>query len=289
MRWLIILGTTVVLSAAVLGIWTTRKPLSSAGETWRIPEITLTNLDQAFAVAQPWQRTPAGEVRAGIMPHHTLVSPIIAAWFSGLRDQPAPATVVIIGPDHHNAGVGYATTATTDWQTPDGRVVVNRELVRALTVSGDVTLDSILIHKEHGVYTTIPYIHRVWPNAKVVTIALKGDRRPDRLDRLASNLQRLLKTNDLVIASVDFSHYITAVDALREDEQSLAVVAAGDAEAALRIPVDSPPAISLLLRYVNLRKLQYQQLLHTTSAQFTGQREAHSTTSYLSAYFVAKK
>jgi hypothetical protein len=51
------------------------------------------------------------------------------------------------------------------------------------------------------------------------------------------------------------------------------------------LPVDSPPSISLLLRYAKLRGLSYQELVHTNSAEFLHDLEIPSTTSYLTAYF----
>lgn len=286
MRWFAGLTTMAAIAAIVLGVLTTHgRPRQTAGE-WTVPDITLAALDTAFRLAPQWAVQPNGQVGAGIAPHHSLVSPIIAAWFSALGDQPAPGTIVLIGPDHHNAGAGYITTATTDWRTPDGAVLVDQRVVADLVGSGNAILDPQLIRYEHGVYTAISFTHRVWPRAKVVTLAIKGDLRSDRLDRLANELDLLLGKNDLVLATVDFSHYVTAIDALKDDRASLEVIAHGDAEAALRIPVDSPPAISLVLRYAKLRQLAYQQLVHTTSAQFTGQFDAQSTTSYLSTYFI---
>ncbi len=226
-----------------------------------------------------------GRVSAGIIPHHALVSPIIAGWFAGMSQQTRPTTIVVVGPDHQDRGVGYMTTAVTDWKTPDGALKVNRELVGSLRISGDVVIDPELIRSEHGVYTALPYIHRTWPAARVITIAVKSDDRPDRLARLAQHLDTALQPNDLVLATVDFSHDTAAVDALRADAISLDVIRRGDATAAFSIPVDSPPAISLLLTLAQRRALRFQQIAHTTSAQFTGILDAPSTTSYLSAYF----
>lgn len=286
MRWFVGLTTTAAIAAVVLGVLTTSgRPRQTAGG-WTVPDITLAGLETAFGLAPQWAVQPNGQVGAGIVPHHGLVSPIMAAWFSALGDQPAPGTIVLIGPDHHNAGAGYITTAITDWRTPDGAVQIDQRVVADLVGSGNAILDPQLIRYEHGVYTVIPFAHRVWPKAKIVTLAIKGDLRSDHLDRLANELDLLLGENDLVLATVDFSHYVTAIDALKNDQVSLEVIARGDVEGALRIPVDSPPAISLVLRYAKLRQLTYQQLVHTTSAQFTGQLDAQSTTSYLSAYFV---
>lgn len=76
-----------------------------------------------------------------------------------------------------------------------------------------------------------------------------------------------------------------AAGAWADDQQSLPVIACGDAAAALTIPVDSPPAVSLLLRFAALRRLRYEQLEHANSAEMLGDLTIPSTTSYLTAYF----
>lgn len=288
--WLIAGSAAAVTTAAALRLDRKETALEvRPSVAWRVPDSTVAELGQAFAAAEPWTKTPNGLVAAGIIPHHGLVGSIMAGWVSSLSLQPAPETVVIVGPDHKNAGHGYMTSTLVDWQTPDGIAQVDRELVQGLFDEGLVVNDSELIQAEHGVYTAIPYIHRAWPLATVVTIAIKGDARPDRIAKLAEELDRALGVNDLVVATVDFSHYTTAIDALRADEESLEVIRRGDVDAALRLPVDSPPAISLILEYAKRRSLTYQQIAHTTSAQFTGQLDAQSTTSYLSAYFTAAR
>lgn len=282
-------SAAAVVTAAALGISTTPRDATNNPARWTIPDVSRSDLDFAFDQATRWTVQPNEAVQAGILPHHALVSPIIAGWFIGVDDQAAPSTVVIIGPDHYNRGAGYMTTAAVEWQTPDGIVNVNRQLIDILVDNSDVVIDEQLIKTEHGVYTVLPYVKRKWPKAKVVTIAVKGDARPDRLARLAQRLDENLGANDLVLATVDFSHYTTAIDALRADQESLRVLTRGDADAALTIPVDAPPAISFLLTYTKRRSLSYQQLVHTTSAQFTGQLDTQSTTSYVSAYFTERQ
>ena len=282
-----LISAAAVLTAAALTFNSigARTPVATA--TWTVPDVTHAEITAAFTGAGPWTKAPNGTVRAGIVPHHGLVSPMIAGWFASLQEEQSPATVVIIGPDHENRGAGYLTTARVDWVTPEGLVRVHTELVDDLVETDHVVIDEGLLQSEHGVYTVLPYVRRAWPAARVVTIAVKGDARPDRINRLAQVLVEKLDVHDIVLATVDFSHYTTAIDALAADQESLGVIERGDATAAFSIPVDSPPAISLVLEYAKRRSLTYQQLFHTTSAQFVGQPDVQSVTSYLSAYFVS--
>lgn len=251
-----------------------------------VPDVTLAELDAAFTASSPYVHQAIGPVGAGILPHHELVGPLLAAFFLGLHPDVAPSTIVILGPDHPNIGNNYATTGCLDWQTPYGTVQCDDRLVSGLLQSNLAGQDETLLAREHGVYTIVPYLRRVFPKAKIVQIALKGDQRPDRLEELAKYFNTNLGPNDLVLASVDFSHYKNLVSAWQDDDLSLRVIRDLDPDAALNIPVDSPPAISLLLRYVRLRNLKEQQLLAMNSAEFTNELSLPSTTSYLNAYFV---
>lgn len=242
-------------------------------------------VNDAFVKAVSYVKAPKGRVAAGILPHHTLVAPLIAAFFRGLEGSNPPDTVVIVGPDHGNAGSAYVTTAQNAWATPDGVVQPNREFIRTLVARGVAAYDEDLIRREPGVSAIIPFLAHQFPGAKVVPLAMRGDLRADRIEKLADALAGLLGSDDLLIASVDFSHYKNVEGARTDDGQSLSAIAAGDADAALDIPVDSPPSVSLVLRFSARRGLTYQQLVSTNSAEFLHDPTVTSTTSYLTAYF----
>ncbi len=274
-----------------------------------VPDTSSWAVNDAFVKAVPYVSTPAGRVAAGILPHHTLVGLLIAAFFRGLEGQGPPSTIVILGPDHGNIGNAYVTTARFSWSTPDGIVRSNQAYIRTFVERGVAAHDDGLIRREHGVSAVIPYIAHQFPDASVVPLAIRGDLRPDKLEQLADALVETLGPDDLLVASVDFSHYKDVEGARTDDGRSIPVVASGDADAvlsfltgdvmvleeggaersrdadaALDIPVDSPPAISLLLRYAKRRGLSYQQLVSTNSAEFLHDPAITSTTSYLTAY-----
>ena len=242
-------------------------------------------VDDAYSRGASMVRTPSGTVLAGIMPHHSLVAPLMAAFFSGLSRQTPPSTVVIIGPDHERRGQGYIVTTRHGWSTSYGTINANVEVVDQLVSSGLALIDDSTVGSEHGVYTVLPFIARQFPKARVVQLVVRADLRPDRLDEVATMLDHIIGPHDLVIASVDFSHYKNAAGAWSDDAVTLPVIGRMDADAALAIPVDSPPSISLLLRYAKLRGLSYQQLVHTNSAEYLHEMTLGSTTSYLTAYY----
>lgn len=282
------IGVLLVLSTLGVVLESRRTAAANGSDqgTFTVAGISRRQLDEAYQQSQTLVRQPKGTVRAGILPHHLLVAPLFAAFFSGLPEQSAPSTVVVIGPDHGNIGRGYVSTTRHSWQTPDGIVVkTNTDIVDALVRDDTAVVDDHLLEVEHGVYAALPFVKRQFPNALVVQLALRGDLRPDRLEALARRLNELLGPHDLVLASVDLSHYKTAAGAWSDDAVTLSAIRNGDPDDALRIPVDSPPAISLLLRFARMNGLTLQELAHTNSAEFLHDLRIASTTSYLTAYF----
>ncbi len=277
-------GAGAVAAAMVCGMVLFRGTGSTATVV-PVPKTSSWAVNEAFEQAVSFTTEPRGHVVAGIVPHHTLVAPLIAAFFSGLGPSHRPSTVVVVGPDHENQGIGYVTTTEDSWSTPDGTLSADRRIIQALVDRRVAAYDNALIRGEPGVSAVLPYLKHRFPDASVVPLAIRGDLRSDRLDQLADALDELLGPDDLVIASVDLSHYKDAAGAWSDDALSLPVIERMDAEAALTIPVDSPPSISLLLRYVDLRGLSYQELVHTNSAEFLHDLTMQSTTSYLTAYF----
>lgn len=277
-------GGLAVVAVLIGGVVLFRSSGNSASVV-PVPDASSWAVNEAYGTAAPYTFPPNGKVAAGIVPHHTLVAPLIAAFFSGLDASHRPSTVVIIGPDHGNLGTAYVTTANDSWDTPDGTVSADQSTIQALVDRGVAAYDDGLIRNELGVYAILPYLKHQLPDASIVPLAIRADLRSDKLDTLADTLAKLLGPDDLVIASVDFSHYKDVVGAWSDDAVSLPVIRRLDADAALAIPVDSPPSISLLLRYAKLRGLSYQELVHTNSAEFLHDLTLQSTTSYLTAYF----
>ncbi len=286
-----IVQTTLVILAVsgIVGLGSFRRLIphrtGNPSGVFVVQETSAAAVQEAFERSASFLKPANGRVRAGILPHHTLVAPLLAAFFSGIAEQTPPETVVILGPDHGNLGRDYVTTTKHSWQMPDGTLAVNSELVDALVSAGLASVDDQVLRGEHGVFAVLPYLKRVFPDAKIVQLAIRADLRPDKLRLLAIELRNRLEPNDLVVASVDFSHYKDATGAWTDDAVSLPVIRKIDVEAAFGIPVDSPPAIYLLLQYARLQDLKYQELVHMNSAEFLHDLTLPSATSYLTAYF----
>lgn len=283
---LILLFSLAVVAVIAAAVW----PVPSRPSDRRlvIRETSQQDIIQAEHDGQQFAVRATSPVLAGILPHHMLVSPLVEAFFLGLPATPVPRRVVVIGPDHENRGQADLTTTTRSWSSVAGEIETDAEFSRRLVQNTSVVVDDALAEREHGVNDVLPFIHRRWPTTRVVTITLKYASTPSELQSLAAFLSQNLGARDLLLASVDFSHYKNSEMAQADDVKSLAAIRAIDPIAAMTIPVDSPPAISVLLRYVQANKLKLQELVHTNSAEYLNDPTLQSTTSYLTAYFTGK-
>lgn len=250
-----------------------------------IPGIDRAMVDDAFQRAGPYAASIDGPAGAGLLPHHLLAAPLMA----GLLEravQPSVGRVVILGPDHAASARGPFVTTLASWQTPDGRLSNDRALIAQLMQRGLLAVDEGRIDSEHSVAFPLPFLARVAPRTTVTVIVVRPDARTQDVRALAIALDELLGPNDVVLGSVDFSHYRDAVGAWQDDERTLRAVRAMDAEAVLDAPTDSPPTLSLVMHYAARRHLHLRELAHTNSAELLGDLTLSSTTSYLTAAFV---
>jgi AmmeMemoRadiSam system protein B len=147
---------------------------------------------------------------AGVVPHAGWqYSGIVAAKvFGSIRARRQPATFVIIGAVHRWAGINgvYAKGA---WATPLGPVLIDERLAaRILEGSRGLTVEDVRCHSdEHSIEVELPMLKHLFPEARVVPIAVNPDERAVPLGR---EIGRVLKAEDqgaVVIGSSDLTHY----------------------------------------------------------------------------------
>ncbi|MFH1171444.1 MAG: AmmeMemoRadiSam system protein B, partial [bacterium] len=210
---------------------------------------------------------------------------LIVSLVQTLRDA-TPATIVIIGPDHQNAGSSSTTTTTSDWASHGVRHRMNRNITDALISSADVRASDAVIRSEHSVLIPMAFLAEQFPRAQFVLLALRSGFDQSVIHTLAEQLNTLLDPDDLVIASVDFSHYQTLGEAEKEDAVSLRILESGNIEAINNIAADSPASLAVAMRFAQLRDAGHLRIIqHANSATILGNPSLASTTSYMTGVF----
>lgn len=287
-RWKFVSLVLVGLFFATLPFWDGGGRRSHEAQTSPVLDaLPRAEIESAFAnIPVPKKKMPVAS--AAIVPHHLTARSFLAELVQQLSDT-RPATIVIVGPDHQNAGASLVTATADDWQSGGVRYAVNRTVVEQLRSSGLLTTNNTVIRQEHSVLVPMAFFAHRYPTAQFVLLAIRSGFDRALLRSLAGELTALLGPNDLVIASVDFSHYQSLAQAEQEDQQSLELLQAGDSDALERISADSPASLSLAMRFAQIRNsARLTVLRHGNSAQILGDPALQSTTSYFTAIFSAQ-
>jgi len=214
-----------------------------------------------------------------VLPHHLMASPIIAKGIS-LLTNPSTNTIIVLSPNHANTGKCDIISSKNKWDTPSGRVSVDEGLLNIFLKSGFVCLDDKALSVEHGIAGLLPFIKHYLPKAKIVPLALKKDISPELLTNF---IQQLISFSGdtVVIASIDFSHGLSQLEAAQRDKITESLVSTTNLSELLRLSseyLDSPASLVSVLSLIQSRGQKPNILTRTDSSAFSN--NSREVTSY---------
>jgi len=234
------------------------------------------------SVSEITMDSPGDVPRVIILPHHLTASPLIAQGISLLSSKP-PATIIILSPNHADSGQCPIVTSYRGWDTPSGRITVNKEILKGFNKSGLVCVDDDSLSIEHGLAGLLPFVKYYLPDTKIVPFILKKDIDPLLINNFTQYLTTL--SNKIVLlASVDFSHGLSQPEAIKRDAVTGQFIRAFNYPELLRLSseyVDSPVSLVIALKHLESLGAQPSFLAHTDSSLFN-----HSTTEVTSYFLI---
>ena len=225
------------------------------------------------------------KIYGGIVPHHLFALKDISNFFLNLKDRNIN-TIVIVGPNHEEKGRGDILVSQYDYKTPWGLVNPDMSKVDILIKSGFVYEDEEIFKTEHSISSLVSYIKFYLPETNIVPIIVKSKAKDKDLDKLSGLLDRILGENDVVLASVDFSHYLNRFGAQFHDDKSISAIANFNFDTLKKIEVDSPNSLRVLLKYLERRgAMKMSHYKNTNSALYSSFLDYENVTSYLFSFF----
>jgi AmmeMemoRadiSam system protein B len=150
---------------------------------------------------------------------------VAAAAFACLQAAHTIERVVLIGPAHYVHLKGIAVPTVAAFETPLGRVRLDREALVAIGDLPSVTQSDAAHAPEHSLEVEVPFLQTLLKGFTVVPL-LVGDMMPEDV---ADVLQRLWGGPEtLVLVSSDLSHYYEYDTARRLDAATAAAIERGD-------------------------------------------------------------
>jgi len=181
------------------------------------------------------------EVLGAILPHagYMYSGEIAAHGYAAYFGSGLKKLVIVLGPNHHGLGASISIYPGGEWETPLGKIPVNKDFIDKLSkFDGYLALDDLGHRYEHSLEVHIPflqYVHSIGNiEFEIVPIAMLLQTSNGVME-LGNALVEVLGEYDLrdifIVASTDFTHYESAESAKRKDEKAFEAIMNMDAMA----------------------------------------------------------
>ncbi len=169
------------------------------------------------------------EIVALVVPHAGYVysGPVAAHAYKELANDGVFDTAVILGPNHTGYGSPVSLWADEDWETPLGKVRVDRELAHDL-LAGVIEVDETAHIYEHSIEVQLPWLQYLYGEVKIVPIAMMAQ--DLETAREVGKAISGCGNNIIIIASTDFTHYEPHPVATEKDHSMIAAIVNLDEE-----------------------------------------------------------
>lgn len=229
------------------------------------------------------------EISGGVVPHHFLAKDLIDKFFKNLYfySKEKPETIILLSPDHYKAGSVLGNFFITLFPETQEfhQLKVDTSLIRKLSQTHQIVFHNSSIERDHGITNLLPFIKKYFPKSKIVPFLLPLSIDQKRAETFCKFLNHFSSRKTVVIASVDFSHYLPSEVARFHDVKSKRVLVNFEKEEFENIEVDSWQSLFIVRCFSHLRNKEFPVIIgHKTSDDFLG-KKSENTTSYLSVIF----
>lgn len=225
---------------------------------------------------------------SGIVPHHLLAHPMIDCFFHYLSTQEHPHTMIILSPDHFLSGIlegrnSFLVPNLTSSSLELKQVKIDVDLGRRLKQDNQVNSNHSAILAEHGIMNLLPYLKKYLPNTMVLPFLVPVKITQEEIEQLVESINLQANYPVMLIASVDFSHYLPRRVADFHDLRSIRMIINWEKDYFNSIDADCWQALYGVRYFAHLRQGEgFRLLAHQNSDDFL-KRESERTTSYCSA------
>lgn len=173
----------------------------------------------------------------GVVPHAGYIFSAYQAMhiFQIMKQHAKPFdTIIIINPNHSGVGNDMAFDSNDFWETPYGKVEVDKEFRAAMNLPSSEQEEK----REHSGEVMLPllqyaldYPFKIAP----ITLTIQNYSNASHLAKEIFQANKLLNKNIFLIASSDFSHFVTPEYGKKQDDQVVQKIQEMDSEGIDRI------------------------------------------------------
>lgn len=225
-------------------------------------------IEQFLAQAEPPKID--GEVFGLLLPHagYIFSGPVAVYGFKAITRKDFN-TVIIIGDSHYERFDGVSIWPEGSWETPLGKVEVDKSLAEKILSASDRFLVRDSAHLfEHSLEVQLPFLQKTLKDFKIVPIIF-GSEDEDWQGLAEVILENIGGKKILVIASSDMSHYLPYQEAKVIDRQTLDSILNLSTE---NLEVCAKDSVKTLLKIAKNLKAKTKLLKYANSGDTAGDK-----------------
>ena len=153
---------------------------------------------------------PDAALHGAIVPHAGWVCSgrITGHVLKALADRTDPETVVLIGAVHSVRSRRAALYDRGAWETPLGEIAVDEALADLIAEDeSEIGRDREAHHAEHSLEVQVPFIQRLFPNAKILPIMVPPSEMSARIGGMIGRKIAAAGVRVIIVGTSDLTHY----------------------------------------------------------------------------------
>jgi len=235
------------------------------------------------------KKFPNTKIMGGVIPHDARMKKYIFHFFQGIENQDFKR-IILLTPNHKEKGFGKIFTSDYFWPTEYGLLKSDKEFINELNKIG-IKNNYEVVSGEHAVSDLVPFIKMSFPEKKIIPLIFKYSTTEKELRKLKTKILSLWNEETIVIAAVDFSHYLSVSEANKHDEITKKALLNYDYQTILSFGknfnqyLDSPPAMALFLMLMKEKSNKVSILKQTNSGYLSNSLKEPSTSYFEIVYY----
>ncbi len=201
--------------------------------------------------------TDQSAVSGGIVPHYEAAKKTTEKFYATLSSYIHPKTIVIVSPDHF--GISQLAESLYIGMGSESKSIQGvkiDQLTADKLVTDRFLRQTSAIEHDHGIGEQLLWIKQYLPDSRVVPILISAQAKETDIQELVESLDKILGTSAIVVASVDFSHYLPQNPGALHDAKSIATIENWETEKYRNMDVDSWQAILTAQSFAQKRGLK---------------------------------
>lgn len=242
-------------------------------------------VNRMFRLYSGTSKIKMSRVYGGIVTHHIPDGiPLIAQFYGKVRKNLNPKTIIILAPDHVDAGKYRISISEEDFVTPFGRLSPNKEIIKKILRTKLAGVSEKPFELDHSIHSQMLLISRYFPRAKVVPIVFRSDVSVEDGRTFGNMISEIVDSSTFVVASIDFAHYLDKNKSRAIDNQSAALLQTINPKLAGLVEADSPQALSAFMAAMSALKANKAEAMGVFNSADFGNNQT-STTGYVVKFF----